>query len=65
MALTVCPQCEREIRDKTWGCPHCGGVRVHAKTGKEISMKGMTVLIVVFVLFPVLLFLLHIFVPNL
>ena len=55
-------ECESEIFDGAWSCPHCGSPVETAQTGDEISSKGMTIL--VFVLFPVLLFLIHIFVPN-
>ena len=60
----TCSECESEISNGAWSCPHCGNPVETAHTGKEISSKGMTVLLLLFVFFPVLLFLIHIFVPN-
>ncbi len=34
------------------------------RTGKDISAKGMICLLLLFVAFPVVLFLIHIFVPG-
>lgn len=52
--------------DQVWGCPNCvsssGGE--DGRSGKEISGRGMTTILVLFILFPVLLFLLHLFLPG-
>jgi uncharacterized membrane protein YvbJ len=66
MAVQKCSKCGHEMPDQTWGCPQC---RTPATTGKErkgaeISGKGMMILIALFILFPILLFLVHIFVPG-
>jgi hypothetical protein len=50
-----------------WSCPHCGNPgepTTGRQTGEGISAKGMVLLLLLFVVFPVLLFLIHIFVPN-
>jgi hypothetical protein len=51
-----------------WSCPHCGNLgepTASRQLGSEISPKGSVALLSLFVIFPVLLFLLHIFFPNL
>ncbi len=66
MAETTCVKCGHEMPDEVWGCPHCGispGTG-SGKGGKDISTKGMSLVLLLFVLFPVLLFLIHIFVPG-
>jgi hypothetical protein len=50
-----------------WSCPYCGNpgeVTPTAQTGKEISAKSMVLLLALFVVVPVLLFLLHTFLPD-
>ena len=67
MAWMTCSECGCEIPNKAWSCPHCGIPAVEtpsAQAGKEISSKGMLLLLLLFVFFPVLLFLIHIFVPD-
>ena len=67
MVRMACSECGREMPNKAWSCPHCGNpgeATAGAQIGKEISRKGMTVMLLLFVLFPILLFLIHIFVPN-
>ncbi len=67
MARRMCSECGREIPKKDWSCPHCGNpgeATPGRQIGNEISAKGMMIMLVLFVVFPVLLFLLHIFVPN-
>jgi predicted amidophosphoribosyltransferase len=62
-----CSECGSEVPNNAWSCPHCGKPaeeRAGAQAGKEISTKGMVLLLLLFVAFPVLLFLIHIFVPN-
>lgn len=51
-----------------WSCPHCGNPGEATEgpaIGTGVSAKGMLVVLLVFAAFPVLLFLLHIFVPGL
>ena len=67
MAWMTCSQCESEIPNRAWSCPHCGNPAEEtpsAQAGQEISTKGMLLMLLLFVFFPVLLFLIHIFVPN-
>jgi uncharacterized membrane protein YvbJ len=66
MKATTCSKCGHEMPDQVWGCPHCGNSTEAGGEEREkaISTKGMTVLLLLFVLFPVLLFLIHIFVPG-
>lgn len=67
MVVRICPECEREILDKDFTCPHCRSpveTLTAAEGKKEISTTGMLCLIALFVLFPVVLFLIHIFVPG-
>lgn len=66
MVMTTCSKCGHEMPDQVWGCPHCG-ITTAAESGegrKEISTKGMMILLLLFVVVPVLLFLTHIFVPG-
>ena len=68
MSRRTCSECEHEIPKGDWSCPHCGnpGEPSPAKQiGNEISPKGSMVLVSLFVIFPILLFLLHILFPNL
>ena len=63
----TCSECGREIPNDAWSCPHCGNPgepTAGAKNEKGITPKGMLVLLLLFVVFPVLLFLIHIFVPG-
>jgi hypothetical protein len=61
----TCSECGSEIPNNAWNCPHCGiPAEARAPTGKEISTKGMLLLLLLFLFFPILLFLIHIFVPN-
>ncbi len=67
MVRKTCSECGREIPNDAWSCPHCGNPgepTAGAKTKKGITPKGMVVLLLLFVLFPILLFLIHIFVPG-
>jgi len=68
MARMICPECRVEVPRSAWACPECGkpGEVVEGKdAGNDLSSKGMLLLLLLFVAFPVLLFLLHIFVPGL
>ncbi len=68
MGRTECSDCGGELSEKDWSCPDCGNPRESAggsQTEKAISTKGMLLVLLLFVLFPVVLFLLHIFVPGL
>ncbi len=67
MVRKTCSECGSEIPNNAWSCPRCGDPAEEtpsAQTGKEISTKGMLLLLLLFVFFPILLFLIHIFVPN-
>ena len=67
MERMICPECRIEIPKAAWSCPDCGkpGEQDAAtQTGKEISGRGMMLLLLLFVAFPVVLFLVHIFVPG-
>ncbi|MBW2269082.1 MAG: hypothetical protein JRH16_10915 [Deltaproteobacteria bacterium] len=68
MPQTTCAKCEGEIPKNEWSCPHCGNpieTAADRQTSNAISTRGMLLLIMLFIAFPVLLFLLHIFVPEL
>jgi len=68
MRRKTCSECEREIPRKAWSCPHCGNPGEPSpgrQLGNDISTNGMLALLLLFIGFPVLLFLLHIFVPDL
>ncbi len=67
MAGTECSECGGEMPYKDWSCPHCGSPREPnegAKTEKAISTRGMMLVLFLFVMFPIVLFLIHIFVPG-
>jgi hypothetical protein len=52
---------------EAWSCPYCGNPGEPSpgrQLGNDISTSGMLVLLLLFIGFPVLLFLIHIFVPN-
>ncbi len=68
MAGTTCSDCGSRVPTDDWTCPECGNpVESTApdQTGQEISLRGMVTLLLLFIFIPVLLFLLHIFVPEL
>ncbi len=68
MSPLACSECGYPIPNDVWSCPSCDRPvegTSSEQAGNEISAKGMTILLVLFVAFPVLLFLLHIFVPSL
>ena len=68
MARVTCSECGCQIPNDAWSCPQCENPTVgteREQTKNEISSRGMTALLVLFILFPILLFLLHIFVPSL
>ena len=67
MVRMTCSECGREMPNDAWSCPHCGNPGEPAtgtQTEEGISTKGMVILLLLFMVFPVLLFLIHIFVPN-
>ena len=67
MGRMMCPDCEIEVPRAAWACPRCGkpGEELAGNpTDKEISSKGMLLILLLFVAFPVVLFLIHIFVPG-
>ncbi len=66
MALTSCSKCGAEIPSHDWTCPRCGEPALErgAAADREVSAKGMIAVLLLCVAFPVLLFLIHIFVPG-
>ena len=67
MGQMTCSECGCEIPNRDWSCPACGNPAEEsagARGGIDISTKGMIALLLLFVFIPVLLFLIHIFVPN-
>ncbi len=67
MLRKTCSECGREMPNDAWSCPHCrtpAEPPTDAQTEKGITPKGMMVMLLLFVLFPILLFLIHIFVPG-
>lgn len=67
VARMICPDCEVEVPASAWACPLCGKPgeeEAGAHTGNEISPRGMILLLLFFVVFPVVLILIHIFVPG-
>jgi len=68
MTRVICPNCKVDLDRGDWICPHCEtpAEEVARRPGQqEISNRGMLVLLLLCVGLPVLLFLLHIFVPGL
>ena len=63
MVQTTCSKCGHELTDQAWGCPQCGG-ETGAGQGKEISSKGMMMVLLLFIVFPILVFIVHLFVPG-
>jgi hypothetical protein len=67
MALTSCSKCGAEISVREWTCSKCGEPALEsagAPAEREVSPKGMIAILLLCVAFPVLLFLIHIFVPG-
>lgn len=67
MARLICPECRIEVRRADWACNRCGKPGEEdpdTQTGTDISTTGMLLLLLLFVAFPVVLFLIHIFVPG-
>lgn len=60
-----CSECGTEVPNSAWACPHCNHPLTEDPAAQGISPKGMWMLLLLFVAFPVILFLLHIFVPGL
>lgn len=68
MRSKFCSECKREIPKSDWSCPHCGNPgepTVDRRLGNEISPKGSMVMLLLFVIFPILLFALHLLFPDL
>jgi len=68
MKRRECSECGREMPKEAWSCPHCGNPGEPTpgrQIGNELSKKGMLMLVFLFMVFPVLLFLIHIFFPDL
>lgn len=60
----MCPDCKIEVPRADWACPRCGKPG-EAESETPVPARGMLLLLLLFVAFPVVLFLLHIFVPGL
>jgi len=68
MRRVICPKCRVELDRGDWICPDCetpAEEETRRPGEQEISSRGMWLLLSLCVGFPVLLFLLHIFVPGL
>ncbi len=63
MGRMMCPDCKVEVPSASWACPRCGKPG-EEEGGKQLSATGMLLLLLLFVAFPVILFLIHIFVPG-
>jgi len=67
MTRVICPKCRIDLERGDWSCPRCGTpAEEESRTPgeQEISTKGMLLMLLLFVTFPVLLFLIHILVPG-
>ncbi len=65
MVLKTCSECERQLPDKTWSCPYCGNPGEPTDSepiGKGLAPSGFFGLLVLFVLFPLLLLLIRVFI---
>ncbi len=68
MAQMRCSECGTEIPRSDWICPNCDNpepVKSEPQPDQHITTGGITILLLLFVGVPVLLFILHIFVPEL
>lgn len=63
MARLMCPDCKIEVPGADWACPRCEKPG-EPETETPVSSRGMLLLLLLFVAFPVVLFLIHIFVPG-
>jgi len=65
MARMTCSECKCELPRDVWSCPYCGSPAEEAKPpGKDISARGMALLLLLFLVFPVVLFLVQILWPD-
>lgn len=67
VARLACSECGVDIPNNAFLCPDCGSPArepVGGQKGRDISATGMAILLLVFLVFPVVLVLLHIFVPG-
>jgi len=67
MREKTCSECEREMPYQAWSCPHCGNPGEPTpgrQVGNDISAKGGLMMLTLFIFLPVLLFLIHLFVPG-
>lgn len=65
MRRRTCSECGHEMPDKTWSCPHCGNPGEPfegEQLGKRLSKKAKVSALVLFVVFPLLLLLIRIFI---
>jgi hypothetical protein len=64
MARLSCSKCGTAIPASAWSCPACEHPVTEFPEKQTVSARGMWLLLLLFVAFPVLLFLIHIFVPG-
>jgi predicted amidophosphoribosyltransferase len=67
MAVMICTECKAELPRDAWSCPYCGSPAEEATTGepgRDISKRGVALMILLFLVFPILLFLIQIFLPD-
>lgn len=66
MAPTSCSKCGAEIPNRDWTCPQCGEPALERGTAadREVPAKGMIAVLLLCIAFPVVLFLIHIFVSG-
>lgn len=55
MALTACPDCQKEVSTEAFVCPHCGRpTGRQAQVQKKIFLRGIVLWLVLIVLFVVI-----------
>lgn len=67
MVLATCSKCGGEMRDNAFFCLHCGTpteAALGVRPEEGIPYKAILCIYLLFILFPILLFAIHIFVPG-
>lgn len=62
-----CSECGSDIPNDAFSCPDCGNPAeepVGGRRGKDISVTGMIIVILMFIVFPTVVLLLHLLVPG-
>lgn len=59
-----CSECGSDIPNDAFVCPDCGSPAEEPVRGKDISVTGMIIVILMFIVFPTVVLLLHLFVPG-